>query len=302
MKERNDLLEQVLKEEYERLAREEEKAVPEDIDMPDGIKEQLYAKIHSEIEEMETEAQSALLTDDEEEVLIKEDMDLYAMLSEEDRKALELGRKIMEDEVRKERENRVRKKKIRRQAYIGLAAALVLAMGIGVTTMGGPEKVIQMMTKMVGDREVVQVDSSEDNLSTEEKEEAAYEELHDYFGVDPVRISKRPENMYFLKIELDEENHVAAVEYEYNGQILFFLINSSYSDSSWGVDVEDKTIKKYEKEINNCVFEIREYEIEEMNVKKYSASFQYNKLAYFFVGEMEKEELEEILNFLFFPV
>ena len=54
MKESKDQLEQIIKNEYDRLAKEEENDIQEDdtIEVPEGTKESLRAKIDQQIEEM----------------------------------------------------------------------------------------------------------------------------------------------------------------------------------------------------------------------------------------------------------
>ncbi len=285
MKENMDQLEQAIKKEFERAAREEETAILEDegLSMPEGEMESLYAGIQEKIEAMQQD-------------------ELYAGLSEEDRKALEIGRKIMEEEAKGEIRAKTVRKKRHIRMYIGLAAVLVLVMAIGVTSMGGPERIIQMVTQMVGDREVEKVNSSEDNLiMVQEDEEEAYQKIREVFGVDPVRIIERPKGMKFVKMQLDEKLQIAEMYFEYNEDQIFYLINASYSGSSWGIDVEEQVIKKYEKEIEGCLLDIKEYEALETNANRYSVSFQYNDLEYYFMGTMMEEEINVILNNLFFP-
>ena len=147
MKENMDRLEQAIREEFDRAAREEEASILEDdsLGVPEGVEATLFAGISEKIEAMRQE-------------------DLYANMSEADKKALEIGRRVMEEEAREEARSKTRRKKRRFRMYIGLAAALVLAMAIGVNSLGGPERIIRMLTQIVGDREVVQVDSDNDNL------------------------------------------------------------------------------------------------------------------------------------------
>ena len=97
MIEKKDLLEEMLNEEFARLAKEEENAVQkEDIGMLEEVEGDIYTGIQEKIQEMEREKQKDYL---------------YAQLSEEDLRALELGRKIMEREAREERDGKIIRKK-----------------------------------------------------------------------------------------------------------------------------------------------------------------------------------------------
>lgn len=288
MIEKNDLLEEMLNDEFARLAKEEEDTIrKEDISMPKEAEKEIYAGIQEQIRELERKKQNEYL---------------YAQLSEEDLKALELGRKIMEREAREGREGKGIRKKKRIRMSIGLVAALVLAMGVGITSMGGPERVIQMMEKMIGNREVVQYDSNENNLTKiEESEEKAYQEVADKYGTEPVRIVTELSNLEFGDFQFDEALQTAEICYSYRNEKVTYFINASYRDASWGVDVEDGIVDQYSKEVKGCSISIKEYDVERMSISQYSANFKYRGLEYFLIGTMSREEFEGILNNLFFP-
>lgn len=288
MIEKKDLLEEMLNEEFARLAKEEENAVQkEDIGMLEEVEGDIYTGIQEKIQEMEREKQKDYL---------------YAQLSEEDLRALELGRKIMEREAREERDGKIIRKKKRIRMFIGLAAALVMAMGVGVTSMGGPERIVKMLTQVVGNREVVQYDSNENNLTTvEESEENAYQEIADKYGIEPVRIVTELKGMEFENFQFDETIQTAEVCYSYKNEKVIYFINASYRDASWGVDVEDNIVDQYSKDVKGCLINVKEYNIEKINTLQYSANFKYKGIEYFLIGMMSKEEFEGILNNLFFP-
>lgn len=284
MKESKDQLEQIIKNEYDRLAQEEENDIQADdtIEVPEGTKESLRAKIDQQIEEMKKEK-------------------IYAQLSEEDRKALELGRKIMAEEEQEKTEAKVVHKKKRFKMYFGLAAVLILVMAVGITSIGGPERIVRMLKQAVGDREVEKVTSGEDSMTmVEENEEEAYEEARVAFGIEPVKIFGRPDGMKFEKMELDTSLQIAELYYKYNGKNVIYLINASYTDASFGIDIEDEIVDEYELNVEKCDIKVKQYAKPKKKDAKFAASFKYSGLEYFIVGSMAKEDFEEILNNLFF--
>lgn len=286
--EKRDQLEELLREEFDRIAGEEENVLREEnISIPEETQEIIYAGIQEKIRAAERE---------------KEKERLYAQLSEEDMKALEIGRRIMEEEAAGERKVRTVKIRKRLRTCVGLAAALTLTMAIGVTSMGGPERIIQMVTQTVGDREIEKITSSDKVMRTaEESEEEAYQKISDELGVEPVRIWNKTEEMKFIDMEYDEEIQTAEFYYEYNDDILIYLVNASYRDASLGVDIEDEIVDMYNKKIGNDEVEIltEEYEIQETGQERYSAQFEYKGLEYFFIGAMDKEDFEYILENLY---
>lgn len=284
MKEKKDQLEEIVKSEYDRMAREEEVEIQNDGDIcvPEGMQDAIRERIENRIGEMKREKS-------------------YSGLSEEDRRALELGRKMLAEEEKGENTVKVVRKRKPLRLYIGLVAVLVIVLGMGITSVGGPERVIEMMKRVVGSREVVQVDSSRENLViVEENEEEAYQMISDDFGIEPVRVFDGLVNMKFQSLNLDKDLQVAEMIYTINGKNMVYLINASYSDASWGIDVEDEKVNQYEIENEQCKITVKEYETKVSSKERYSASFEYHGLEYFLMGTMKKEEFNKIVNNLHF--
>ena len=295
MKNLDENLEQMIKEDYMRAAAEEETVIQNDESlMPEGKKESIYEKISAEIKKKEKEK-------------------LFSNMSAEDRRALEIGRKILEEEARRAEEGneikeektgeevRVVRRKKRGRVYFGIAAALVLAMAVGITSMGGPEKIIRMMTQMVGTREIEQVDSSKDNkIIVEENEEEAYQKISDEFGVEPVSVMIVSKNMKFKTMKLNDEMKTAELCYEYEGEKLIYLINSSYTNESFGFKIEDKVVDKYFFQAHGKDIQIKEYQVAGGKKKRFSANFEEMGLKYFLTGTMERTDFEKIIENLHF--
>lgn len=251
--------------------------------MPLEIKEEIKGNLMKKIDEYEKEK-------------------LYANLSEEDRKALEVGRKVLESKKHFDKDNMVvyRKKKIR--MFHVLAAVLILVLAMGVTSMGGPEKVIEKVRVAIGTREVVRVDTEEENYVVEnESEEIAYQEMKEMFGVDPVRPTQWPKGAVFEISYLEEDMQTATLIYEYEGENIYYYVSSHYFDSSWGIDNEDKVTGEYyieQPEKGNVL--IREYETIETKTKSYSIQFAHNGLEYYLMGVMNKSDFEILVKNLKF--
>lgn len=216
---------------------------------------------------------------------------IYSLLPEEDKKALEIGRRIQRKKPGK-----------RKKMYLSLAAALVLAMAIGVTSLGGPERVVRLIKYSLGEREVKKINSGEEvAISQEEKEEEAYQEVKDTFGSDAVKIMPCITGMVFQESELDKKMQTVELYYELNGRTITYYINASYSDASWATDIEDETLNKWNQDINGCEMEIKEYGTKEAEgIRRYSARFSYKGFEYFLNGTMKRHELDLILNNLYF--
>lgn len=198
-----------------------------------------------------------------------------------------------------------KKKNIRRRkrirVYVAAAAVLVMVATFGVNSFGGPENVMNIVKSIVGNREVVKVNSSEENLVIEgEKEEEAYQEIKDAFGINPVRMSVQPRDMKFVSGDVEEEAQIAELLYKCDDKNILYIINMAYSKDSFGMDVEDKITDEYNLEVRDVNIHIKEYQIDGAETKKYSADFDYKKAKYFLIGTMEKADFELIVKNFYF--
>ena len=285
MKETPNELEQTIKEEVQKEADDIKAAVQESEqeDLSEEKKDEIRQNLQKQIEEYQKEK-------------------IYEQLSQEDREALELGKQIQREQKEGGGRRKSRGKRLSRMG-LNLAAVFALVLILGITSVGGPERIVEMMRRAVGEREVVQVDSDEDNLKlAEEKEEEAYQEIKDAFGVDPVRISVRPKGLEFSSMEMDESIQIAELFYQYNGENIVYFVNASYTDASWAMDTEDKITDIYYKKKKGEQIEIREYQISDSGIKRYSACYKYQGVEYFLIGTMKKEAFELIIDNLHFNI
>ena len=200
---------------------------------------------------------------------------------------------------------KVRRKKRPLKMYLALAAVIVCVLAMGITSMGGPERIVRMMTQNVGDREVDQVDSNhvdkENKVIEGEDEEKAYQEIGDAFGTEVVKICICLPEMRFDSMELDKDKQMADMYYYYNNKTIAYCINVPYRDGSWGIDFEDPIDKEYSKEIQGCKIKITKYKPNQKGLPRWDARFEYDNIEYLLTGTMKQLDFEKILNNLFFP-
>lgn len=275
-----DDLEQVIREDLygEAEAIQKEVDASEIKEMPNALKDDIRLKLQSRIDTYEKEQ-------------------AYAGLSEEDREALMLGRKIREERSggRKKR----RKRRIR--MYAASAAAVLLVLGIGMTSTGGAERIASVIEQVVGGRKVVQVDSDEENkVSENEEEERAYQEIKDTFGIEPIRLYNQKKGMKFIQMHLDDSLQVAEIIYQFGEKKILYVVSAGYYNSSFGYDVDDEIIDKENMDIEGNDIELTVYRVKGTKNIKCSAHFSYQKLEYFLQGSIEKEDFKLILKNLYF--
>lgn len=292
-KEYQDDFDNFIKEGLGKQAEIEMQSVKDDeslADLPDDLKESMHQKIKERIKEAEE----------------KKEQEKYAGLSEEDRKALELGRKMLEEGNVTEFKAPAKKGlsyrgKLRLKHALGVAAVLAVVMLVEVNSLGGPEKVIQLVKRGVIDREVEQINASSDSkIIVEENEEEAYQKIADEFGVEPVRIMEKPSGMTFEKLELDKGLQMAEMTYEYKGNSIRYIINAKYQDTSLGLDVEDEEVQNYVINNDRCKITVKGYKIQKNSKVRYVVGFGYNSIEYKLIGIMKQQEIEKIIKNLFF--
>ena len=274
-------------------------------DLEQVIKEDLYREAESiqrEVNASEIEEVSSTLKNDirsklQERIDAYEEEQAYAGLSEKDREALKLGRKLQEERSAVKEARRKRRWKM----YAAIAAAAVLVLTVGMTSMGGAEKLASVIEQVVGGRKVVKVNSDEGNkVSENEDEKKAYQEIKDTFGVTPVKLTNQRKGIKFIRMNLDENLQIAEMMYQSNEENLLYIISAGYYDSSFGFDAEDEIIGKEIIEIEGNDIELTVYQVKGTNTIKCSAHFTYQKLEYFMTGKIDKAEFELILKTLFF--
>lgn len=303
MNDKKDEFKECIAREFEEIAREEEEFLENDTSLvvPEGTKEAVLARVREQIRAYEME-QARKEAEEREEAINN--------LSEEDREALELGRKMLkagigQKDPEEPSEKKVRRKKKPLKMYLALAAVIVCVLAMGITSMGGPERIVRMMTQNVGDREVDQVDSNhtdkENKVIEGEDEEKAYQEIGNNFGTDVVKIFICLPEMYFDSMELDKDTQMADMYYYYNNKTIAYCINVPYRDGSWEIDFEDPIDQEYSEEIHGCRIKITKYKPNQKGLPRWDARFEYNNIEYLLTGTMKQQEFEKILNNLFFP-
>lgn len=291
MSEKKDQLKEILKDQLNKEAKqiEEEVGLNDNEEIPNELKIRMKNALDQKIREREMRSEDMKRTD------------AYTGLSEEDQEALRLGREMLKNQSEEKKIYTMRRKKRNIRRIVALAAVLILVMAVGMTSIGGPERMLQFMKSSVGGRKVSQVDSSDKNkIIEEEDEEKAYEKIEKEFGIAPVRLWWYPENMEFENMILDTDIQVAEVDYLYKDKKIEYFVSASYGEVSWGYDNEDKKIDYYCEQVKGTDIEVTEYETPETERNRYVAEFEYKKLHYCLSGELTKEEIENILKNLYF--
>ena len=291
MSEKKDQLKEILKDQLNREAKqiEEEVGLNDNEEIPNELKIRMKKALDQKIREREKRSEDTKRTD------------AYAKLSEEDREALRLGREMLKNQSEEKKIYTIRRKKRNIRRIVALAAVLILVMAIGMTSIGGPERMLQFVKSSVGGRQVSKVNSSDKNkIIEEEDEELAYEDAEKEFGIGVVRILGKLDEMQFDKMILDRDLQVAELSYNYKDGKIQFIISAAYGETAWGSDNEDIVIDNYFIKRKETTIEVKKYKMSEKSKDRFAAEFEYKDLHYCITGTINEIEIKKILDNLYF--
>lgn len=234
----------------------------------------------------------------------KIDEKLYEQIRQYKEEQEVLGEKLSTEQQELIRLGKIYKRKQKRRKYVVLAAAVMAAFAVGITSVGGPERIFRKFSNIMAGRDQMVLNSDDQNVieAKASTEEEAYQRIKDEFGFEPVRMLYLPQNMEFQEATILGEIQDSYFIYsnEEKASVLYY-INVNYNTSSFGVDVEDTLVKEYDMEIDGVCIHIKQYQVSDSTEKRSRGSFEYDGIQYFIIGNGLKEaEFEKILKNLHF--
>jgi len=263
--------------------------------LPERLERNIKKSIHAmELEKIERAIDEELAKG---EALIEEE-------ANESSNVVEFPRETMSAEDKELiRLGKIYKKKQKLHKYLVAAAVAIFVLALGVTSIGGPEKVFETFRFFVSRRNMTQTNSGDDVEFVENiTEEEVYQKIEDEFGFYPVKPIYRPEGIQFLEAQIGEEIKGINMLYGSNNNVeLAYFIYPNHRNGSLSTDVEDDLVEKYERDVNGVIILIKKYVVEGQKNNRWSVEFTYQNVQYFIrITEMEKDEVEKIVENLFF--
>ncbi len=270
------------------------------------VTEPKTAKLRDELKTIESPktdqiARESKETKSEKKVLSEqENVNAYKGLSEEDQKALELGRQLLNQKAEEAEKNRKRSKKwkARTKQMAAVAAVLVCVFGVSVRSEAGRAYFMKMWNFVSGNELSIKINKTGTGdviRSLSEDEERMNQEIKEKLGIAPIRMLYIPENMKFQSYKLNEEGHDCIVFYTVNDSILNIRMYKEDDTRSMvqkldGEPQEDVLIKSKNMEVP--VWELANEEGE----KSYVTQFEFEEGYYFITAMMNQKEFTKILQ------
>lgn len=295
MQEQQKEMEDILKAELDREAREILAEIEEDeslqgLIMPEEAEEEMMQKIQK----------------------LEEERAVYEQLSEKDKEALRLGRELQMQEEntigddRKDSSDTDQKvitfRKKKRRVYLLVAVVAVFVMMMGMSAMGEVPLVTELKELLYGETEVTKVNSARENETDFEEgrdeEIAVYEEIKNTFQVELIRLDYMPDNMGIVDYEMDVLLNRATIIFQCDGSIIEYQMVFNYKKQSQGYMVEDGLENETTFLADGISIQLQEYKVEDSSETAYVAQFVYQDVQYIFnaTTTLSEEEIENILK------
>ena len=214
----------------------------------------------------------------------------YAGLSEEDKELIELGK--------------VYKRRRKWTKWFVIAAVLVMGMMFGMTSIGGAEKAMEKLSRVLGGREQSYFNSADERMAEVDivEEEEAYLQIKNEFGFMPVKLDYLPEGMAFKESIIYRDTQTIRLIYENKKDaILIYSIQPDYRIGSISGDVEDILLNEYVKKVDGVNINVCQYLVEDDGMERWRAEFEYNNIYYVLqMYHLSDSDVDMIVDNLYF--
>ena len=217
---------------------------------------------------------------------------VYEMLSDEDRKALAIGRRKMAQR----RRDKVLK-------FGGIAAMVCLCLfGVSMSSSANREYLMSIFNITVKDKLQVQLDDINVNhVIGAVSDEDAWEKIEVSLGIKMMKFNYKPDGMKFLSVNIDELTKNAVLQYQYKGETIVNVFVYKNRKNASSTQVFDGKV--------NDSFVIECNDGDSINVTElmnpndeisYAAYFNKKDCYYSITAIMDKENFTKILKNIYF--
>ena len=228
--------------------------------------------------------------------------ELYQMLPEEDRHALELGKQVKKEKEIRRRKWKQRWKILKRGGVV--AAVFLLVFGVSMTSEANRRLVLKawdglmgnlgfrMPTNFVGEEEVF--------LSKSKEEIDAIEAISEKMGIPVIDFGYMPTGMKFQEYQMLEDNLEVILFYTYKDKTFTVTIINIDQEGTMYYALDNEAVFR-EKIIISQKVEAKIWETNlDLEEETYIAEMEYNGCRYICNGMIPLEELEKMLKFAYF--
>ena len=221
--------------------------------------------------------------------------ELYDLLPQEDQIALRRGRKLAKIEE-KWKKNR---KKIMQRAEIIVLVGGVFAAGLGADA--SKEHIMNVWGRVTNTGQRLVIDKTDDT-ALKGREDEDRKKIKEELGIAVPKLVYKPEGMEYESYAFDDKIQRAKMEYLTQDQKYYYIyMNKKSVDTQEVMEIDGKIIDQHLLGVKYLKKGVKVEQVEEEGGKSlYKADFYYDDVYYLFIGEMEKEEFDEIIEKIIF--
>lgn len=221
--------------------------------------------------------------------------ELYDLLPQEDQIALRRGRKLTKIE---EKWKKNRKKIMQRAAIIVLVGGVFVA-GLGADA--SREQIMNIFGKVGSEGQKVFLEKTDEEIS-DANEERDRKQINEELGINVPKLIYKPEGMVYESYELDDKIQSATMNYLTMDEKYYYIyMSKKAADSREVIEIDGKVINQHLLSVEYLEKGVKVEQIGEKSGKSlYKADFYYDDVYYLLIGELEKEEFDEIIKKMIF--
>ncbi len=221
--------------------------------------------------------------------------ELYDLLPQEDQIALRRGRKLAKIE---EKWKKNRKKIMQRAAIIVLVGG-VFAAGLGADA--SREHIMNVWGRVTSTGQRLVIDKTDDT-ALKGREDEDRKKIKEELGIAVPKLVYKTEGMVYENYVLDERLQTVSINYVTSDEKYYYIyISKKAVDSQEVIEIDGKVIDQHLLSVSYLEKGVKVEQIQEDSGRNlYKADFYYNDVYYLFMGEMEKEEFDEIIKKMIF--
>ena len=221
--------------------------------------------------------------------------ELYDLLPQEDQIALRRGRKLAKIE---EKWKKNRKRIMQRAAIIVLVGGVFVA-GLGADA--SREQIMNIFGKVGSEGQKVFLEKTDEEIS-DANEERDRKQINEELGINVPKLIYKPEGMVYESYELDDKIQSATMNYLTMDEKYYYIyMSKKAADSREVIEIDGKVINQHLLSVEYLEKGVKVEQIGEKSGKSlYKADFYYDDVYYLLIGELEKEEFDEIIKKMIF--
>lgn len=221
--------------------------------------------------------------------------ELYDLLPQEDQIALRRGRKLAKIEE-KWKKNR---KRLMKQAAVVVLVGGIFAVGFGADA--SREHIMNIFGKVGNEGQKVFINKTDEEI-LDAREERDRKQIGEELGIAIPKLIYKPEGMEYVSYELDDRLQTVNMKYSTENKKYYYMyVSKKATDSQEVIEIDGKVINQHLLSVTYLEKGVKVEQMEEENGRSlYKADFYYDDVYYLFMGELEKEEFDEIIEKIMF--